>query len=90
MAQDWIQKDNLQNLYGVQGERPVGDEFSYNAKTFVVKEATSLSHNGRIYNCACFLCCQNEKCVHDFRYCSGECYSEWRKDGKSVYFEEVR
>jgi hypothetical protein len=31
----------------------------------------------------------NERCTKDFLYCSGECYHEWRKDGKIVYFEEV-
>lgn len=91
-------RDRQMTLYGVQGERKVGEEFNYSenylkpgeGKTYVVRETDSLEHDGRLYNCACFLCCINGKCCKDFQYVAGECFWDWRKDNKIVYFEEIK
>ena len=90
-------QERLINLYGCTGERKVGETFDYsenylksdNKHTFIVREIDSLEYKGATYNCACFLCAMNERCTKDFLYCSGECYHEWREDGKILYFEEV-
>ena len=90
-------RDRQMTLYGCTGERKVGETFDYsenylkpdNKRTFIVRETDSLEHDGRIYNCACFLCAMNERCTKDFLYCSGECFWDWRKDSKIVYFEEL-
>ena len=89
-------RERQMTLYGVQGERKVGEEFNYSenylkpddGKTYVVCETDSLEHEGRLYNCACFLCCMNRRCSKDFLYVAGECFWDWRKDGKIIYFKE--
>ena len=81
-------KDRQFTLYGCTGERNIGEEFQFNDKIYVVCESETLLHEGRLYRCPCFLCAMNQKCNRDFLYASGECYWDWRKDGKYVYFKE--
>ena len=91
-------RERQMTLYGVQGERRVGEEFNYSenylkpgeGRTYVVRETDTLEHDGCLYNCACFLCCMNSRCTKDFLYVAGECFHDWRKDGRIVYFEEKK
>lgn len=75
--------------YSLPGERKVGEEFQFNDEKYVVVERDTLEHEGRKYNCACFRCDMQYKCTRDFLYCSGECWSNWRSDSKSVFFKKV-
>ena len=83
-------EERIWERYGGYGARKSGDTFQYNDEIYkVCEEQQPLVHNGVIYNCPCYRCCRNEHCAPDFLYASGDCYSKFRKDGKSVYFKKT-